>query len=205
MRWTKILAAVFLLAVGNFGVAADEVPTEKMIEIVDPVKNYDQQDQYRSVSVVGYLKNLSSSYIEGIVVEAQFYDSNGKLIDSVTQELYSMVLPPNDSTAFVVRTQAQSAASEYATFKTRVTYAEKKSQCTTSKKKQNWLVSALINWAPLIILLGAWIVIMMRFQKKSPQTKVLELVEQQNELIRINGEQFKEFLEVVREYTKKST
>ena len=205
MRWTKILAAVFLLAVGNFGVAADEVPTEKMIEIVDPVKNYDQQDQYRSVSVVGYLKNLSSSYIEGIVVEAQFYDGNGKLIDSVTQELYSMVLPPNDSTAFVVRTQAQGAASEYATFKARVTYAEKKSQCTTSKKKQNWLVSALINWAPLIILLGAWIVIMMRFQKKSPQTKVVELVEQQNELIRINGEQFKEFLEVVREYTKKST
>jgi ATP-dependent Zn protease len=203
MNWINKLFALFCMFCFSPITIAGDIAPEGTLIVKDPVQSFEQEGDYRTISVVGMLENTSSSYIDDVVIEAQFFNSKGELIDAYTEHQYSAVIPPNDTIAFALSKQAIHESGEYSDKTVRVTYAETKSSC--KDRKDNLFVSMLINWAPLIIIVGAWILIMYRFQKKSPQAKTIELIEQQNELIRKNGEQFKEFLEVAREYTKKKT
>jgi ATP-dependent Zn protease len=196
---------LFCLSISaSFTLQAEERAAEQYIEVVESEKIYEQHEEYSTVSILGRLQNNSSAYIDRVVLEGQFFDSNGKLIDTVTERMYEMVVPPNDGTAFVLSKEAIKSVDDYSSYKIRATFARLKTPCS-KKNTDNLFYNILINWAPLFIIIGVWVVFLIRFQKKSPQAKTLELVEKQNELIKINGDQFKEFLEIVREYTKRNT
>lgn len=203
MKLIKKLFVLLCLSYFSTITIAREIAPEGTLIVKDPVQSIEQEGEYRTISVVGMLENTSSSYINNIVIESQFFNSEGELIDAHTEHKYSVIVPPNETVAFALSKPAIHESSEYSDKAVRVTYAETKSSC--NDRKDNLFLKMVINWAPLIIIVGAWIFIMYRFQKKSPQAKTIELIEQQNELIEKNGEQFKEFLEVVREYTKKNT
>jgi ATP-dependent Zn protease len=203
MKRINSLSVLFYLTVVVTSAQAGTVAKDGVLSVLDPVQSYEENGDYKTISVVGRIKNNSSSYVNNIIIESQYFNEKGELIDAATEEQYSLIAPPNETIAFSVSKQAIRKKSDYSSNKVRITYAEIKSSCST--KKDNWLIQLLINWAPLIILMAVWITIVIRFQKKSPQAKTLALIEQQNELIKKNGEQFKEFLEVVREYTKKNT
>ena len=200
--WKVRLVVILYLAFVVTTLHAGEVVKEGVLKVLEPVQSYEQEGDYRTVSVVGRLKNKSASYVHNIILESEFFNKNGELIDAVTEQQYSLIIPPNETIAFSISKQAIHKESDYSKSKVRVTYAETKSACNT--RKDNWLIKMLVNWAPLIILILVWVIFVNRFQKKSPHAKSLALIEQQNELIQKNGEQFKEFLELVREYTKKS-
>ncbi len=203
MKWINSLALFLCLVVVVTGVQAGAVVKDGVLSVLEPVQSYEKEGDYKTISVVGRIKNNSSSYVNNVIIESQFFNGKGELIDAVTEEQYSLIVPPNETIAFSVSKQAIHEKSDYSSNNVRITYAEIKSSCNT--KKDNWFVKMLINLAPLIIFMAAWIIIVIRFQKKSPQAKTLTLIEQQNDLIKKNGEQFKEFLEVVREYAKKTT
>lgn len=203
MKWISGLAVLFCLAVIVTSAQAGTVAKDGVLSVLEQVQSYEENGGYKTISVVGKIKNNSSSYVNNVIIESQFFNEKGELIDATTEEQYSLIVPPNETIAFSVSKQAIHEKSDYSSNKVRITYAEIKSSCNT--KKDNWLINLLISWAPLIILMAAWVIVVIRFQKKSPQAKTLALIEQQNDLIKKNVEQFKEFLEVVREYTKKNT
>lgn len=203
MRWKNRLYVFLLLTFAAASSFAGEVAKDGVLNVLETVQSYEQEGDYKTISVVGRINNTSSAYIDNIIIESQFFNESGDLIDAVTEQQYSLIVPPNETIAFSVSKQAIHKESDYSKSSVRITYAEVKSSCNT--RKDSWFVKMLINWTPLIVLMAAWIIIVIRFQKKSPQAKTLALIEQQNELVKKNGEQFKEFLEVVREYTKKNT
>lgn len=203
MRWKNRLYLFLFLTFTSSASFAGEVAKDGVLKVLESVQSYEQEGDYKTVSVVGKIKNLSSAYINNIIMESQFFNGNGDLIDAVTDQQYSLIVPPNETIAFSISKQAIHKESDYSKSNVRITYAEVKSSCNAGKN--SWFLKMLTAWAPLIIIMAAWIIIVIRFQKKSPQAKTLALVEEQNALVKKNGEQFKEFLEVVREYTKKNT
>jgi ATP-dependent Zn protease len=202
MKWISNLTVLFYFAIVVTGAQAGEIAKDGVLSVLEPIQSYEEDGDYKTISVVGKIKNHSSSYIYNVIIESQYFNGKGELIDAATEEQYSLIVPPNDTVAFSVSKQAIHKKSDYSSNKVRITYAEIKSSCNANK--DNWLVKLLINWAPLIIIIAAWIFIFIRFQKKSPQAKTLALIEQQNELVRNNGEHFREFLEIVREYTNRN-
>lgn len=210
MKIFKLLIVGLWFTVGALTNAiAEETAPEEYLEIKDAVKHFEVQDETRVVSIVGQIKNYSHSYIGDVYVEVQFFNSAGELIDAVNQQLYSLVVPPEDSVAFTVSNIAQRAEGSYSSFKPRVTYAVVKSAYCGSKKKKD-IFKILSDWAPLIGFFMLWLAAAVYFQRKASQeakksqAKMLSLIEEQNTLTLKKNEQFSEFLEIVRRYTDKN-
>ncbi|WP_411991107.1 hypothetical protein [Agarivorans sp. DSG3-1] len=146
------------------------------------------------VSVVGEIKNSGTYPVEDVILEIRFFDDKGNLIDAITESLYSIVIPRNDSVVFKLGTSATMPEESYSSHKVRVisSYGNYPSgSCDSSsvpQKTDNRWKKLLISWSPMLLLIAVWVLLARRYSgRKSPQQKMVNLMEQQVE----TGEQTK--------------
>ena len=75
------------------------------------------------VTCLGEILNLTDNVWQDLVVEVNYFNAAGDLIDTETERLYSHVLRSNDSTTFKIRTQANQEFAEYSSHAARITWA----------------------------------------------------------------------------------
>lgn len=77
-----------------------------------------------TVFVIGYIKNDSSVTWRGAVIEAQFFDKQGQLIDTGQEGNYSLVIPEEDVCTFKISYERMLPEESYHTVSARVVFAD---------------------------------------------------------------------------------
>jgi len=93
------------------------------ISIVDSKVYYSEQKEGFYVSCIGTLRNNSDVAWENLHFEVRFFDSAGKLIDTLSDYYYSLVVRPHAEGAFRVHGRADKPADKYVTHKAEATWA----------------------------------------------------------------------------------
>ena len=164
-------------------VYADQDPS-RLIEAKDTKIQFTRNNENLYVHILGKFFNKSQYPVHDIVVEAQFLDENGELIDVISESLYSVVVPAENEAAFKIQDMAINTESHYKNYKINILSAEEDKPCAKRNNfTDNPWMKALISWFPFLILIAAWGFFINRSSgKKSPQKKTLLLIEEQNKL-----------------------
>ena len=105
------------------------------------------------------------------------------MIDSATQELYSMIIPPGESVSFSIKSDASGEEKEYASHVVKVLSAEAKLKCNKSSKKENPILRLLISLGPILLLIFVWLFIARKYNNKnSYPAQSVALLKENNEL-----------------------
>jgi ATP-dependent Zn protease len=184
MKIRSTIFAVFLLAFASIAnVYAEQRPIDdpsSVLKISDTTLSYSKDDGHNIVTTIGMLKNLSDSRAEELVVEVKYFDQAKKLIDTITQPLYGIVLPPSQEVTFRVRDSADKSKDSYVSSEVRVISAEHRI-AHKSKDFKSLFLDFFISWGPMLLLIGVWIFFIRKMNRKdSPQKRSVELIEQQN-------------------------
>lgn len=76
------------------------------------------------------------------------------MIDTATQELYSMSIPPSEKTFFSIKAYADAERKGYVSHKIKVLSARSRMERTRLKKKEkSSLISLMISLAPITLLI----------------------------------------------------
>jgi len=136
------------------------------------------------LTTLGTIKNGSANCLGSILVEVKYFDAKNGLIDTITETLYGVVVPGEGEVAFRVSDAASRPKEAYATQTIRVVSAEPKGvRPRTPRSTMDTLGEYLLNWAPMLLLIGVWIFFMRRSKRKdSPQIRTITLIEEQNAL-----------------------
>lgn len=177
IHWLLMLITVVILSNPAFS-------SDYGSEITDLQFNYQIYDGNPYVFSIGYIQNNSENSLEDIVVEVQYFDKNGELIDVAIEDFYSLVVPPNDKVAFKIDTFAAKEKEFYASNSARVVYADQDIPCYQNSQNNYSYFDAikkmLIAWFPLLLLIGVWIFLARKYSGKgSNQYRLVELMEQQ--------------------------
>ena len=95
-----IICLLLLIVTPTISIAEDK---EFALEIKDTKMDFIKNRDILTVYVVGKFVNKQQYPIKDIVIESQFFDKNGDLIDVATEELYSNIVPANGEAAFKIR------------------------------------------------------------------------------------------------------
>lgn len=87
------------------------------IIVTNTTMHYSESGNTNTITVVGYLINESALAWNTLQIEAQFFDSNGKLVDTATEILPSQELPSHMTQAFRIRATAAMTGDQYASHK----------------------------------------------------------------------------------------
>lgn len=172
--------------------------------ISDSVRSYSQNNGANFITVIGKMKSRSAVTLENIVLEVQFYNSNKVLIDSVSQELYSVVVPPSSDVTFRVRDDADKAKNQYSYHVIKVIGAEQRDANQSNKKKRSpGFLDFLISWGPIVVLIAVWVFfIRQMYKRNSPQNRSLALIDQQNKLFMHQNELLERLASAVEKHVK---
>lgn len=175
------LFTVFMVLSGN--VYADQDPSH-LIETKDTKIQFTRNNENLYVHILGKFSNKSQYPVHDIVVEVQFLDKNGGLMDVISENLYSTVVPAKNEAAFKIQDFAINPEDHYKNYKINILSAEEDKPCA---KKNNFTddpwIETLISWFPFLILIAVWGFLTSRYSgKNSPQKKILLLIEEQNKL-----------------------
>lgn len=78
--------------------------------------SYGKDDCGSYISVIGKLRNDTDIAWENVYFEARFYDTNNKLIDTISDNNHDLVVLPNADGAFRVRGRADKPEQSYHRF-----------------------------------------------------------------------------------------
>lgn len=153
-----------------------------LLKISETVFSYSQEVGRNLITTLGTINNTTNARAEELVVEVKYFDRNKVLIDSVTQPLYGLVIPPGQQVSFRVRDSADKPKAAYASSVARVVSAEQRvSVQRQAKGNRSYLADIFISWGPMLLLIAVWIYFMRKMNRKdSPQKKSLDLAEIQN-------------------------
>lgn len=158
------------------------------------------------VIVVGKLRSLSSSVIEEVVVEAQFFNDQGALIDTAAETLYASKVPAHGEAAFKIETRATQPRDRYAKHQVLVLAANEVKPCVSTTKKTPVWLTTLISWTPMLLLIAAWLLLTRKYNAKgSPQHRSLELIGQQNALLAKQVDQLQRLADAAQRWHKPDT
>lgn len=186
MKIVSTLSGAFLL---TFTFAANACAEQhapddagSFLKVSDSVFSYSRTEGGNVITTIGTIKNLSAARVGEIVVEVKYFDRNKTLIDSVTQPLYGIVVPPSQEVSFRARDTADKPRDSYVSSAVRVISAEQQIiRQSNSKNNSSVWVELLVSWAPMLLLISVWIFFMRRMNRKdSPQKQSVELMKQQN-------------------------
>ncbi len=141
------------------------------------------------VVTIGEIQNNSNATLDDLIVEARFFDSDGELIDAAVERLYSISVPPAERVAFRLQSLAIAEDRDYASHQVRLVSASESWPCAQSASVDSGsnleLIKRLtISSFPILLLIAVWIYFMRRAAgKNSPQSRTLELIDQQNEML----------------------
>jgi hypothetical protein len=87
------------------------------IRVVTSTMNFSQTDKEPYITTVGLLTNSSEFAWKEVHLEAQYFDDNGKLIDTGIERNFEVVVMPHAEVAFRIRTLADKPESSYVSHK----------------------------------------------------------------------------------------
>ncbi|HYV36955.1 MAG TPA: FxLYD domain-containing protein [Gemmataceae bacterium] len=114
--------AVFLEQL--LGPRRDFAEYRDQIVVISSSMNVSQTEKGRYVSVVGLLTNRSDFTWKEVQLEADYFDKNGKLIDTGLERSFEAVLLSHGEAGFRIRTLADKPESSYVTHKVLVRTAK---------------------------------------------------------------------------------
>ena len=130
MAFIPLLFLVLLFVGGSiwigrvFSPGREFEPFRDQIVIEGSAMHFGQMTNGNFVSAIGTLRNNSPYAWKQIRLEAQYYDKDGRLIDTRTESRYGDVLPPGATQGFRLRAPADKPQSAYTTHKVFVRSAE---------------------------------------------------------------------------------
>ncbi|MBF0531275.1 MAG: hypothetical protein HQK55_18805 [Deltaproteobacteria bacterium] len=158
VRIRSILFGIFLLSIAITAHAYTKTqPVDdpaSILQISDTTFSYSKEDG-NIITTIGTIKNLSNMRIGEVVFEVKYFDQAKKLIDTVTQSPYQVVVPPSQEVSFRVRDTADKPMDSYVSSTVRVVSAEQRCDPgSTSKKNSFYWIETSVSWLPMLLLLG---------------------------------------------------
>lgn len=192
------LILIILLADSVYAYPEEKTNFNESLRITKSELNFSQNESWHFITCIGEIENLSAVTWDNIVIEVLYYNSSGKIIDTVTEHLYSSVLPANDKVSFRIRSQADKNKEEYVNHSARITSAEEKTVCG-AEESSSLLETLAVSWGPFLLLAIIWIIFIYRVygRKASPQAKSIQLVSKQVELIERQNLLFQKLIETI--------
>jgi ATP-dependent Zn protease len=138
------------------------------------------------VTVIGEIKNTTTERIDNLILEAKLTDSNGKVIDVLSESMYGMVVPAGEQISFRLQGAAATTEATYANAQVRVVSAEGHSKSTkqSSSMNESKFAEFAISWGPLVLLILVWGFFVRKYNGKgSNQSKMLTAINDQNALL----------------------
>ncbi len=164
------------------------------------MRNHSKVNEYGYVSCIGYVLNNSNVTWEALTFEVQFFNSKGELIDTFTENIYDLVIPPNEKIAFRIKNEADKSIEQYQSFKVRITSAQQMTRSKPKNTNKNTIKEIIISWLPMLLLIGVWIFFMIKLGgNKSPQKKIIEIHEKQYLLIEEQNKLFEKLINTIKE------
>ena len=100
-----------------FSPGRDFEPFRSQIVVVTSNMHIGRTTNGNFISAIGTLRNDSPYAWKDIQIEAQYYDKDGRLIDTRTESRFGEVLPPGNTQAFRIRVSADKPETTYANHK----------------------------------------------------------------------------------------
>ena len=185
----KIVSVSFLMLMLSISIVADGYTDqstidnpENLLKVSGTTISYSKEDGHNTITTIGTIKNLSGIRIDEPVLEVKYFDQAKRLIDTVTQPLYGVVVPASQEVSFRVRDVADKSKEAYISSSVRVVSVEQRNLHTSNSKKNSsiWL-ETFVSWLPMLILICVWVFFIKKMNKKdSPQRRSVELIENQN-------------------------
>ncbi len=117
--WVVIMLVIFggmYFKMGFWGKKDFQDYASKLF-ITDSSINYGSDNCGSFVSVIGKIKNNTDVAWEDVYFEVQFFNSDNKLIDTISDNDYSLVMIPKSESTFKVRGKADHNKEAYKNFK----------------------------------------------------------------------------------------
>jgi hypothetical protein len=111
-----VIFSVLFLRTGFFGKKNFQDYASSLV-ITDSKLNYGSDSCGSFISVIGRIKNNSDVTWEHIHFEVQFYNSDKKLIDTISDSNYDLVVLPHSESAFKARGKADNNKDAYQNYK----------------------------------------------------------------------------------------
>jgi ATP-dependent Zn protease len=185
----KIFLAMLLIPFTQLAVACNDhdlVDPSNSVQVVETSVSTSKADGPLFVTVFGSFKNTTPNKIDNLVVEAKLTNSNGKVIDVLTQPVYGIVVPASQQVAFRLQGPAAATQGAYSGVQVRVTSGESHPPRDTRPAKSDatpWL-DFLISWGPMLLLVLVWIFLARKYNGKgSVQHRMLGAIGEQNTLL----------------------
>jgi len=162
---------------------------QESVEILDSTFKLRLHDKSLYVIAIGQIRNNGEQPLKDIILEARYFDAEGKLIDASVESLYSIVVPAKEQVAFKMQTFAADESSTYASHEVRIVRAKEDRPCpstanTKSSGSGDLWTKTFIRWSPLFLLVLVWMVIARKYiGANSPQSKMVDLMERQIDLV----------------------
>lgn len=138
------------------------------------------------VTVIGELKNTTDEKIDNLILEAKLTDSDGKVIDVLSESIYGLVVPAGEQVSFRLQGAAATTQATYANAQVRVVSAESHSRSTkqSSSESKSQLRELAVSWGPMVLLVLVWLFLVRKYNGKgSNQDKLLTAINEQNALL----------------------
>jgi len=90
---------------------------QNQFTVIDPEMSFDVTTNGNYISTIGQIRNGSPYAWKDVYVEVQYFNKEGKMIDTCTREDYGEIIFAGDTQAFKVRGPADKPESEYSTQK----------------------------------------------------------------------------------------
>ncbi|MDX1432358.1 MAG: FxLYD domain-containing protein [Gammaproteobacteria bacterium] len=128
---------------------------------------------WNAVTIRGELENTHDHAVSDVVVEVRFLNSEGRVLDTETQELRAVVVPAGGSAALEVETVSNLTAAEIDSHAVEVKYAELKPRCReVPTTTAHVMLNILVSWFPMLLLIAIFVWVAKR-------SKTLRFLEQQ--------------------------
>ena len=113
----------------TFGKGRNLAEYRDQIVVLESQMNYSVVDKKPVVSTVGKIKNNSNISWKDVQLEVQYYEKDGKLVDTYSERPFSISIHPGVEQAFRLRAAADKPPSAYASHRVFV---------RSAKDEQNW-------------------------------------------------------------------
>ncbi|PAT31447.1 hypothetical protein [Vandammella animalimorsus] len=139
-----------------------------------------------ALTALGKATNTSDLALENPVFEVQFFDAQGKLIDAFNDVTYGLKLPPWQDMMVSLSGRARYEAGRYASAQIRLIsgeFTEAGSHQHAPAFSQTVWMRLLLNWGPMLLLIGVWLWLVRRSGGSTYSRDLLTLVQEQNQLL----------------------
>ena len=179
-----LLSALYFLAV-SATYAQGDVDKLVVLETQYSIDSVGKDTNLSTLAALIKVKNNALSEASSITVEAKFTNSQGKVIEVITENNYGVTLASGKDVTLKLRDQTSIKKEDIAKLEARVVSADfrvLRSNASENKTKNSSLIDFLINWGPMLLFIGVWIWLMRRYSK-GYQEDVLKSMKLQNEIL----------------------